>query len=172
MGTTRYYTDHHGEEQGLYDHEGYVEAELDIENPLVPERGRWAAHSGPDVVGHFTGRQRAACECGWRGPVFEPGATSLWLEEVDLKRASVALPEDFYDAIMAAWDEHVDQVLAELTALAPISEWDRKLRQARAELDQAVAAARIAGQSWEAIGRALGVTRQGAWERYRHLEPA
>ncbi len=66
---------------------------------------------------------------------------------------------------------HVDQLLAELNALAPITEWDRKLRQARAELDQAVAAARRDGQSWEAIGQALGVTRQGAWDRYRYLEP-
>ena len=51
--------------------------------------------------------------------------------------------------------------------LGPIIECDRKLRQARIDLDRAVVAARRDGQSWESIGRVLGVTRQAAWERYR-----
>jgi hypothetical protein len=33
-------------------------------------------------------------------------------------------------------------------------------------MTQTVAAAREAGQSWTAIGDALGVTKQTAWERF------
>lgn len=28
---------------------------------------------------------------------------------------------------------------------------------------------RVAGASWQAIGTALGITRQSAWERFRHI---
>jgi hypothetical protein len=31
--------------------------------------------------------------------------------------------------------------------------------------------ARSAGASWADIGEALGMTRQGAWSEYRHLDP-
>ena len=41
---------------------------------------------------------------------------------------------------------------------------------ARANLDRAVLAARRAGRSWADIARVLGVSRQAAWERFRHVE--
>ena len=34
-----------------------------------------------------------------------------------------------------------------------------------------VAAARVDGNTWQAIGDALGITRQAAWERYRGIDP-
>ncbi len=170
MGTLRYWTDDAGEDHELSDHEGYVESELDIDNPLVPEQGRWAAGDWADVRGHFTGRHRAACECGWRGPAFEPDAPNRWRGKVDFRDSAMVLPEDFHDAVMAAWDEHADQVVADLRTLGPVAHWNAQVRSATAELERAIAGARSAGQSWEAIGRSLGVTRQSAWERYRHLD--
>ena len=35
---------------------------------------------------------------------------------------------------------------------------------------EAVKTAKATGRSWEEISRALGVTRQSAWERYRRTE--
>jgi hypothetical protein len=35
---------------------------------------------------------------------------------------------------------------------------------------QAVRAARAAGRSWQEISKALGVRKQSAWERHRHVE--
>lgn len=46
----------------------------------------------------------------------------------------------------------------------------RECRRAATALEKAmtqtVAAARVAGQSWEAIGDALGVKKQTAWQRF------
>lgn len=36
----------------------------------------------------------------------------------------------------------------------------------------AVKAARATGATWEDIGQASGVTRQSAWQRFRHVEEA
>ena len=41
------------------------------------------------------------------------------------------------------------------------------LDKARKELQDAVADARAAGESWTVIGRALGVTRQAAQQRFK-----
>lgn len=52
---------------------------------------------------------------------------------------------------------------AEFTSLAPV------LLQARADLDELIARSvqRAAGrETWETIGRALGMTRQGARKKY------
>lgn len=53
----------------------------------------------------------------------------------------------------------IDEVAA-VAALSAIR------RQASDELRAAVVAAREARTSWAAIGAALGVTKQTAWERY------
>jgi biotin operon repressor len=49
---------------------------------------------------------------------------------------------------------------------------DAFLARARAQLslEEAITGARGAGVSWERIGRALGMSKQGAWEQFRHLE--
>lgn len=41
---------------------------------------------------------------------------------------------------------------------------------AEARLAGSVSAARAAGHSWELIGAALDMSRQAAWERFRHLD--
>src|SRR2546427_339677 len=45
----------------------------------------------------------------------------------------------------------------------------RLAQEARKRLDEYVRRARLAGASWQAIGTALGTTRQAAWERFRSL---
>ena len=52
--------------------------------------------------------------------------------------------------------EHFRRIVAAATAL----------EAARRELADAVAAARDAGDSWTAIGAALGVSRQAAFQRF------
>ncbi|WP_108637766.1 hypothetical protein [Mycobacterium numidiamassiliense] len=42
---------------------------------------------------------------------------------------------------------------------------------ASAELDDVVAAARAAGDTWAMIGAALGVCQQAAYQRFRRSEP-
>jgi len=42
-------------------------------------------------------------------------------------------------------------------------------QEARRRLDEYVRRARLAGASWQAIGTALGTTRQSAWARFRNL---
>lgn len=51
---------------------------------------------------------------------------------------------------------HIRRIIAAAEALAA----------ANAELDAAVAAARAAGDTWDAIGVALGVSRQAAFQRF------
>ena len=49
------------------------------------------------------------------------------------------------------------------------------LATARGDLDatieRTVVAARADGETWQAIGDALGVTRQSAWVKYRGIDP-
>ncbi len=42
-------------------------------------------------------------------------------------------------------------------------------REAQRRLEEYVRRARAAGASWQAVGAALGITRQSAWERFRRV---
>lgn len=165
MGTLRYYTDHLGDDRELSEHEGYIESELDIENPLTPQRGRWAAHDGPDTRGHFTGRHRPACSCGWRGSIFEPDAPNRWRGRVNFHKSAMMFPDDLRDALMDEWSDHADNVIATKTTLAGITYWREQRDRASAQLDAAVLAARDR-YTWDEIARALGITRQAAHQRW------
>ena len=50
--------------------------------------------------------------------------------------------------------------------LAAVASADQDMRQARERLISAVRAAREGGASYADVGRALGTTRQAAWERF------
>ncbi|MDF1489614.1 hypothetical protein [Tessaracoccus caeni] len=52
--------------------------------------------------------------------------------------------------------------------LAAIAAASLSLRAAEIALDAAVAQAREQGQTWQAIGEVLGMTRQGALKRFRN----
>jgi hypothetical protein len=56
--------------------------------------------------------------------------------------------------------------------LHTISTLGGELKKIEAQLDQAVAAARAEGISWDRIGRAYGVTRQGARKRWDAKSPS
>jgi len=60
------------------------------------------------------------------------------------------------------WHRHVAPDLS----LHTISTLSRSLKELEAQLDDAVAAARSTGVSWEKIGRAFGISRQGAQKRW------
>ena len=101
--------------------------------------------------------------------------TDTWIG-CDLMATTKKHPRDLtdadVDAIVAAFDEAVDQ-----GRLRPVDGvMFRELRAAAAgrraadeRLEAAVVAAKAAGLSWGTIGAQLGVTRQGARQRYERL---
>jgi hypothetical protein len=66
------------------------------------------------------------------------------------------------DAIHEEWKAH----LAPLEAVAGVEAAAREYNQAGHRLDKTVAAAKAAGASWTDIGRAVGISRQSAHERW------
>jgi hypothetical protein len=151
MGTIRF-TGENGE-SGLYDHEGNVQAEIDIDDPMRPGR-RWISYFSGAVADHFTGRYRAACECGWEGPVID---FTTWDEpEFDCRRGY--LSEAHEDAVLTAWEAHTDPLLADLEHGAPLAAVGAALREVedrvRAEVRRAIAA----GFTSDQVARHLGHT--------------
>jgi epoxyqueuosine reductase QueG len=61
----------------------------------------------------------------------------------------------------AGWDSYTDSQL--LASLAPS---EQTLQAVRRDLQVKVEILRKRGTSWEAIGNALGTSRQAAWERF------
>lgn len=83
----------------LPDHEGYVLAELDRPVPLYAE-DRWTSSSTPETREAVpTGRHRAACGCGWRGPISGLGI------------ADIFLPDHLNDSVLDEWEFHTADVL-------------------------------------------------------------
>lgn len=139
-----------------YDHEGYPAAVLD-------DGTETSVHTEA-IQSRVTG-WRAVCECGWRGAQFWPraefpGSSSIAPDEVDgFETGHGACGE---------WLEHLHTVLPGLA----VHDAAQDLAGAREALDQAVATARAAGASWTVIGKAAGLTRQSAHERWGQAAPA
>ncbi len=116
--------------------------------------------SEDDVVGW-----RGWCSCGWRSP---RSFTRVLVPELEDRANKVVYEESPFapmwleDEIHAEWKAHIAPDVA-TTAVATAA---RTAANAARELDDAVVAARLAGASWDAIGRAAGITRQSAHERW------
>ena len=76
--------------------------------------------------------------------------------------AAIGDREDLESLFLDVWHHHVAPDLH----LHTVSTLGEQLKQIEAQLDQAVAAARSDGLSWDKIGRAFGITRQGARSRW------
>lgn len=109
----------------------------------------------------------------WTGDNWHRVATAV-LEDVEAGRiyiptdevaADVMYREDVQTVARARWlAEHVSP----LEALEVIRTSRAEITAETLRLEQAVTYARAAGQTWEKIGQAAGMTRQSAQERWGH----
>jgi hypothetical protein len=161
-------------------HEGYAAAVL--------RDGRWAAsYSGGGVIPHGARDEivpddqvvgwRVRCDCytggsgmtgNWEGSewvrVASPAETDLAAHRAYSEDAFA--PDEVEDALQAEWWElHAGPQ----EKLAAVSEAAAAAHKARRQLDEAVSAARDAGASWTDVGRAAGISRQSAHERWGGL---
>jgi len=131
-----------------YDHGGLTLAQLtdgtEHQADFIP--------TGTDA--HVTGFL-AGCACGWRGPAH------LRSQVPDLTA------EDAEDMLVREWTDHVYDALPELELHEVLND-----TEAADPVAQAVRTARAGGAPWARIGAAAGTSRQAAWERWHHLEPA
>lgn len=157
----RYFTDIDGEKVELSDHEGWVPVELVASwsyGYVDDETGTfWTGTSASDRPA-VTGRCRAACECGWRGPIVTGVATNAYGDPTVSEQ----------DRVMAPWSTHAD----EMVGLARVASAADAERGATETLFGAVRTARHGGHTWAAIATMLGVTRQSAWQRFRSTDDA
>ncbi|MEV7458181.1 hypothetical protein ACIQGM_20445 [Pseudarthrobacter sp. NPDC092200] len=82
--------------------------------------------------------------------------------------ADISDREDLEPLFLDVWHRHVAPDLS----LHTIRTLSRNLKDLEAQLEDAVADARAAGVSWDKIGRAFGISRQGAQKRWETLSAA
>lgn len=111
-----------------------------------------------DVVGWQT-----KCECGWTGKRWERSMTLPGKYGGNDPDDAVLPDGETVEArAMQDWDSHIGP----LDQLGAVSDAAAEMENARRRLDQAVREARVGGASWADIGRAAGMTRQSAHERW------
>ncbi|GII89743.1 hypothetical protein Ssi03_77330 [Sphaerisporangium siamense] len=162
-------------------HEGWGPAVFPDGRLSVGSSGGGAMVRGPDdrlekgVDGRTAIGWQAACECGWRGPLWRRVATAgehapdrhqVFVPDVD-RYGDAA--EELQAAMRAEWSGHAADAR---DPLEQVREQAREAGAAQARLTDAVHAARQAGHSWADIGQAVGITRQSAHERWARLTTA
>ncbi|MFV0525060.1 MAG: hypothetical protein ACK5RL_11225 [Acidimicrobiales bacterium] len=180
MGALMDYTDADGNTVDLVGHEGWVEHGLVGEYVECDNNGlnilsrydetsgeHWTTTYGTGMPA-FSGRYRPGCECGWRGEIFDANTSEHWRDTIFADGAPGHLPDDVYDELMEGWEAHVDAIITTL-GLDPITQADRAVTAAQAQLRQAVADARAAGRSWSDIATQLQISKQAAWQRFQDL---
>lgn len=156
-------------------HEGYVGAEVPDGRLAAtyssagvevwnPETNTFDKFANDDVVAWVV-----TCEeCGWRGSRWER-VTDHEQADWDANRVYVSpeehmgwAPESVDEAGHQEWEQHLRPVLA----LDELGKAAREAGAARRRLDLAVVDARDSGASWADVGRATGMSRQSAHQRW------
>jgi hypothetical protein len=110
---------------------------------------------------------RGACTCGWQGELWKR-VMSPADADFSHRRDYVSLDgfadasQEVEDAIHEEWKTHI----APSETILGVEAAARESAQAGQRLDKTVAAAKAAGASWADIGRAVGISRQSAHERW------
>lgn len=165
---------------GAYDHEGWVA------NVLADGRAAGSMTGGGVIVHELTADDVAAerevrryegsdyvdvvipwdqvvtwrviCQCGWTGeqlPAYD-----------DPKYGTRDCPEEVEERVFApAWDAHV----APFAALADLEQLVDQLRDVETSIEDKVRLARAGGASWTQVGRAAGLSKQGAQQRWSQV---
>jgi hypothetical protein len=144
---------------GVPEHEGYAAQRVSADAVAVAAA---SPEVGPDGALYTSTRStathplvtgwRAACDCGW------------WSEQLHARRAGddYDAPPEVEDACLAEWRSHV----APMVAIRDVEVAAETAREATAALTAAVHHAHVLGLSWADIGRAAGISRQAARERW------
>lgn len=139
-----------------------------------PGRPGWA-HPCPELADthspiaygvSLTGRERVGvtaaaayagpgCVCGWRG-------TAVEVPDVPRGQLAAALGRLADQVFAPGWNTHLHQAVPTARIWARLA----AARADAADLDRLVAQARDRGASWAAIGAAVGISAQGAWDRW------
>jgi hypothetical protein len=98
---------------------------------------------------------RMACECGWRGRVTYPVPD-------DGRKYPDPTEDEEETLLLPSWQAHV----APFRAVEKLADLADEARSLDDRLTAAVRLARSAGASWSTIGHELGMTKQGAQQRY------
>lgn len=101
--------------------------------------------------------RRLRCKCGWEGSL-RPAETNTEFNDRNCA-------EEFEDAFLLEWQVHV-------APFAALSELDRLVAEHRELGDhivEKVALAQSSGASWSEVGRAAGMSKQGAQQRWGSL---
>ncbi len=125
-------------------------------------------HPDEEIVPHdLIMSWRGACTCGWQGELWQRVLTPAEGDFASRKEycppgGGAFVSERVEDAVQDEWMIHITPSEAILGVEAAA----REHRQAGHRLDKTVAAAKAAGASWTDIGRAAGISRQAAHERW------
>lgn len=115
----------------------------------------------------------AACECGWRGLPWARDSSGSNVDAcvvdhmkrvIHLGHAAewADLDDDAESAVIGQWRAHI----APWKSLEDVGDLAARYAEVGRELDAAVASARSGGATWADVGRAVGITRQSARERW------
>jgi hypothetical protein len=189
---------HDDGEDDLYEHEGYPVAVLadgsEPEKLQFPVPGREGVTTGNGAWWLYTGEEgrplavavRGGCACGWRsedtfpvdfddhettdGYEYNDGPFGAWQFEHIASLLGTAMPRELREALATVARLVREQSVARpMVALAAIGQLEKLVGDVA---PTAGAGARNSGEKWTVIGRALGTTRQAAYQRFsRFLDP-
>ncbi|SIO84626.1 hypothetical protein [Nocardiopsis sp. JB363] len=131
------------------EHNGFTVMVLDDDTAT----SKWTDQVSERVTGW-----RAGCDCGWSG-------MDTFLR-TDYPSEHGSAPKQVEQFLGRAWQDHVHSALPELRLHNLASQ--RSLTDAA--LDSEVQTLRLRSVPWEKIGAAMGISRQSAWERWKHLD--